>query len=238
MNISSLHTDYLNVESSSGFGRNSERAHNVQTKCTFCGGTNNSAEKYFKSIRKDKEKARAVDASDNRRTEQPPRKCFSCRSEDHLISKCPKPPKDNEKQQKQVCLIKKGRRSCDNGKNNSDQKIYACLARMSGNDECSSENFGDSSQLTNWILDYGATCHMKPEVSYYITGSLEDTDKYIEVADGHHVTAKQKVQARIKMCEDNRDPYLNGTQRTFGTKLMRQVILNHYINEFRTYLYS
>ena len=40
-------------------------------------------------------------------------------------------------------------RACDNGKNNSDQKIYAS---MSGNDECSSENYGYSLQLTNWIL--------------------------------------------------------------------------------------
>ena len=40
---------------------------------------------------------------------------------------------------------------------------------------------------------------MKPEVSDFITGSLEDTDKHIEVSDGHHVTAKQKGQVRIKM---------------------------------------
>ena len=77
------------------------------------------------------------------------------------------------------------------------------MARMSGNDECPSEKFGDSSQFTNWILDSVATCHMKPEVSYFITGSLEDTDKYIEVADGYNVTAKQKSQVRIKMCDDN-----------------------------------
>ena len=51
------------------------------------------------------------------------------------------------------------------------------MVRMSGNDKCPSENFGDSSQLTNWILDYGATFHMTPEVSDFITGSLEDTDK-------------------------------------------------------------
>ena len=37
---------------------------------------------------------------------------------------------------------------------------------------------------------------MKPEVSDFIPGSLEDTDKCIEVADGHHVTAKQKGQVR------------------------------------------
>ena len=46
-------------------------------------------------------------------------------------------------------------------------------------------------QLTNWILDSGATCHMTPEVSDFITGSLEDMDKCIEVADGHHVTQKK-----------------------------------------------
>ena len=28
-------------------------------------------------------------------------------------------------------------------------------------------------------------------------------DKYIEVADGHHVTAKQKGQVQIQMCDDN-----------------------------------
>ena len=65
---------------------------------------------------------------------------------------------------------------------------------MYRNDERASEKYGDSSQLTNWILDSGATCHMTPEVSDFISGSVGDTDKYIEVADGHHVTAKQKVQ--------------------------------------------
>ena len=35
LNISSLQNDYLNLDSSSGFDRDSERAHDVQTKCTF-----------------------------------------------------------------------------------------------------------------------------------------------------------------------------------------------------------
>ena len=77
------------------------------------------------------------------------------------------------------------------------------MARMSINDERKGEKYGDSSQLTNWILDSGATCHMTPEVSNFIPGSLKDMDKYIEVADGHHVTAKQKGQVQIKMCDDN-----------------------------------
>ena len=76
------------------------------------------------------------------------------------------------------------------------------MARMSINDERSSEKYGDSSQLTNWILDSGATCHMTPEVSYFIPGSLEDTYKYIEVAGGQHITAKQKGQVRIQLCDD------------------------------------
>ena len=51
LNISSLQTDYLNLDSRSGFGRNSEGAHAVQTKCAFCGGKNHSAEKCFTRIR-------------------------------------------------------------------------------------------------------------------------------------------------------------------------------------------
>ena len=40
---------------------------------------------------------------------------------------------------------------------------------------------------------------MTPQVSDFILGMLEDTDKHIEVANRHHVTAKQKGQAQIKM---------------------------------------
>ena len=65
---------------------------------------------------------------------------------------------------------------------------------MSNNDERKSEKYGDSSKLTNWILDSGATFHITLEFSDFIPGSLEDMDKYIEFADGHHVTAKQKGQ--------------------------------------------
>ena len=128
LNISSLQTGYLNLDSRSGFGINSERAHAFQTKCTFCGGTNHSAEFFFKRIRKEKDKARAVDASYNRQTECTPRKCFRCGSEDNRIAKCPKPPKDNEKRRKQVRFNEKGNISRDNGKNNDDHKIYASMA--------------------------------------------------------------------------------------------------------------
>ena len=98
-----MQTDYLNLDSSvSGSSRHNERAHSVQEKCTFCGLNNHSAEKCFKRIRQEKEKARAVDVSSNRNSERPPRKCFRCVSEDHMIAKCPKPPKDNEKRHKHV----------------------------------------------------------------------------------------------------------------------------------------
>ena len=86
MNISSLHTDYLNIDSSSVFGRDRERAHYIQTECTFGGGVNHSAEKKFQSKRKEKEKARAVDVSSNRQIERTPRKCFRCGYEDHMIA--------------------------------------------------------------------------------------------------------------------------------------------------------
>ena len=49
---------------------------------------------------------------------------------------------------------------------------------------------------------------MTPEVSDFILGSLKDTDEHIEVSDGHHVTAKQKGQVQIKMCENKGDPFI------------------------------
>ena len=72
LSISSLQTDYLNLDSSSGCGRNIEGANTVQKKCTFGGGVNHSAEKCFKRIRQEKEKARAAGHLDNRQTERTP----------------------------------------------------------------------------------------------------------------------------------------------------------------------
>ena len=66
LNISSLHTDYLNIDSRSGFEKNSERENTLQTKCNFCGGVNHSAETFFKRIIQEKEKACAAGHSDNR----------------------------------------------------------------------------------------------------------------------------------------------------------------------------
>ena len=86
LKISSLQTNYLNLDGSSGFDRDNERAHDVQIECTFCGGVNQSVEQYFKKVRKEKEKARAVDVSSYRQMERTPWKCFICGSEDHMIA--------------------------------------------------------------------------------------------------------------------------------------------------------
>ena len=45
------------------------------------------------------------------------------------------------------------------------------MARTSDNGECLSRDFGDSSQFTNCILDSGATCHITPHVSDFITAT-------------------------------------------------------------------
>ena len=52
------------------------------------------------NIRKEKEKARSAGTSANKNSDNPARKCFRCGSEDHLIAKFPKPPKDSEKRRK------------------------------------------------------------------------------------------------------------------------------------------
>ena len=68
------------------------------------------------------------------------------------------------------------------------------MACMSDNEKCPSRDFGDSSQLTNRILDSVATCRMTPQGLDVIPGQLEDMDKNIKVAYGHHVTTRQKGQ--------------------------------------------
>ena len=74
------------------------------------------------------------------------------------------------------------------------------MARMSGNERGSIRNFGDSLQLNNWVLDSGAMCHITPQVSDFIPGLLEDTDKYIEVAE--------KGQIQIRMRDNNGYPFI------------------------------
>ena len=120
-----------------------------------------------------------------------------------MIAKFPKPPKDSEKIRKSEKSKEKGNCACDNSNDENELKVYASMARMYSDNKRESKDYGDSSQLTNWILDSGSMCHITPEVTDFIPGSLEDTDKFIEFADGHHVTAKQKVSVQIQMCDEN-----------------------------------
>ena len=121
-------------------------------------------EKCFKKIRKKKEKARSAGTSSNKNSDRPAQKCFRCGSEDHLIAKCPKPPKDSEKKRKSDKSKEKGNSAKDNSDTDDDLKVYASMAQMSNDDKRENKDYGDSSQLTNWILDSGTTCHMTPEV--------------------------------------------------------------------------
>ena len=67
--------------------------------------------------------------------ERSPRKCFRCGYEDHMIAKCPKPSKDNDKRLNQVHFNEKVDRARDNSENNEDRKIYASMIRMSSNNK-------------------------------------------------------------------------------------------------------
>ena len=55
------------------------------------------------------------------------------------------------------------------------------MAKMSGNNEISSRDFGDSSKLTNQILDSAATRHMTPKVSEVIPALSGDTDNILQL---------------------------------------------------------
>ena len=74
LSITYLQTGYLGIDISSGSRRNNEGKHFVLTKCTFCGGNNHSAEKYFKKIRNYKGKSCADGNSNRQRTELKSRK--------------------------------------------------------------------------------------------------------------------------------------------------------------------
>ena len=61
LNISSLQTEYLNLDSSqSGSNKHNEKENSAKAKCTYCGLSNHSVEKCFKKIRKEKDKARSA----------------------------------------------------------------------------------------------------------------------------------------------------------------------------------
>ena len=75
--------------------------------------------------------------------ELPPRKCYRCGSEDHMIAKCPK----------EACFKEKGNYACDNGENDSNCEINAYMAWMSSNDEC--KNHGKTENWDRTLVQEG-----------------------------------------------------------------------------------
>ena len=65
--------------------------------------------------------------------------------------------------------------------------------------------FGDSLQMTNCILNSGATLHIRPYILDLILVSLLETDKYIEFEDGDFITVNKigKVQIKSAMIMEN-----------------------------------
>ena len=92
-------------------------------------------EKCFKKIRKEIEKSRSAGTSSNKNSDRSTRKWFRCGSENHLIAKFPKPPKDSEKRRKSDKSKEKGNSAKDNSDDDNDLKVYASMARMSNDDE-------------------------------------------------------------------------------------------------------
>ena len=124
MNISSLQTEYLNLDNSnSGSNKHNDKANSTQTNCTYCGPSNHSVEKCFKKIRKEKDKARSAGALSDKNSDRPARKYFRCGSEYHLTAKFPKPPKDSEKRRKSDKYKEKGNSAKENSDDDDDLKV-------------------------------------------------------------------------------------------------------------------
>ena len=79
---------------------------------------------------------------------------------------------------------------------------------------------------------------MTPQVSDFILVLLEDTDKYIAVADGLYVTEKQKGQVQIKICDDNGKYFIAALHNVLlAPDLHHRLFFDYYVNEFRKYLF-
>ena len=78
-----------------------------------------------------------------------------------MIAKYPKPSKESEKRHKSEKYKENVNRACDNSDDENGLKVYyTSMEKMSTDDKRENKDYGDSSQLTNWILDSGATCHI------------------------------------------------------------------------------
>ena len=100
--------------------------------------------------------------------------------EDHFIANYPKPDTldtkvhwDIEKPKTCTYILKKIYKTPDNSTNqNYSQRIYKDMGRISYTIESPRRGFGDSLQLTNWILDSGETSHITSDISDFIQGPL------------------------------------------------------------------
>ena len=107
------------------------------------------------------------------------------------------------------------------------------MAYMYDNDEIYIRDYGGSLQSTNWILDSVAMCHMSPQFSDLFPGLLEDTDKYIEVADGNYIREKKKGQVQIRMLYYNGYPFIATFHNVlFAPDICNRLFFDYYINEF------
>ena len=143
--------------------------------------------------------------------------CFRCVSEDNFIEEFPKLDTldkknhwNTEKPKVSVYRKKRINKMLENSTDKSDsQKICASMKRMYSNAKRTIIRYGDIPQLTNWILESGATFHMTPEISYFILVLLVETDKYVEVADNNFITVKQKGEVQIETRDDNGRPFID-----------------------------
>ena len=86
--------------------------------------------------------------------------------------------------------------------------MYAYMAHISGNEKISSTYFYDSFLSANCIYDSGGTYHITSQFSNIISGSLEDTNRYIEVTDRYHRMMNQKGRFQIKMCNNDGNRFI------------------------------
>ena len=68
---------------------------------------------------------------------------------------------------------------------------HVCLSNV----EIPRKDYLYSCQLTNFILDSGATCHMRPEISDIIPNLLVKTDKHLLMG----ILSQQKKQDKFKV---------------------------------------
>ena len=104
------------------------------------------------------------------------------------------------------------------------------MVKISLNKESLKRDFGDSPQLTKWVLDSGEACHMTPEVSNFVPVLLIETVIYIKVVDENYITAKKTGRVQINIHDDNGELLI----ATLCYILFVSELCDHYVNEFGT----